>query len=82
MATVTYCDIIRGGACIESVINWCEQHNNTFFLPYQQAVNLDNRYINIALKLDVDADRYGYGFGFGSGSGDGDGDGNKINLVI
>ena len=79
---ITYCDIVRAGACLDGVIRWCKGHGDTFWLTIDQATAIGDEWINKALWVCGDGDGYGYGYGdgdgygYGYGNGDGDGYGN------
>jgi hypothetical protein len=68
---LTYCDVVRAGACIDGVISWCKENGNKFFLKISDAVKLKNEWIDRTLGLNGYGNRYGNGYGYGNGDGDG-----------
>ena len=73
---ITYCDIVRAGACLDGVIRWCKGHGDTFWLTIDQATAIGDEWINKALWVCGDGDGYGDGNGDGYGDGNGDNYGN------
>ena len=61
LETVTVCDVLESGACIEGILDWIEENSGVI----SGAVDDDkNEYILAAACAD--------GYGYGDGDGDGE----------